>query len=249
MDASEEVIEKSGQGISPLTVPIPYYPAIKPECGTAFATVMLIYLETHYPAPQDSSHQKFQRVTSLPVRLDSERMCAELQVARRTLVLTLSILSTWFSGEAQRSRAHGASREFIKQNDERFRKDKFYSLTGPRNYRYPQTWILRRNIPLISATLRNANILNAITCAPLTTANVQSNIDAGKRVLTVNDMPGSAQIVAALERANVLAGDRRKVRYSRLKAGIEHGLVPESVIKRMVEKSVSSRDDNASDEE
>ena len=43
-------------------------------------------------------------------------------------------------------------------------------------------------------------------------------------------MPGNTRIIEFLERASLLGGDRRKVRYSRLRAAVANGLAPVSVL-------------------
>lgn len=241
----KEVIEKSERPKSTLTTPIPYYPALKIVTGTPLAAILMVYLEVHYPAPQDSSNQRLQRVTSLPVTLDSERICADLQVNRRTLVFTLSILSVWFSGEAQRMRAHGASREFIQPEHNTHPKIKPYSVTGSRVFVRPFVIQLRRNMPRVQALLSAANLVISTPINELALKVHPENCAASAPVFSPKLQPETSRIVELLERASVLAGDRRKVRYTRLRGAIEGGIVSPEVIKRISRKSVRSQDGDA----
>jgi hypothetical protein len=244
MSASGELIEKPVRPKSTLTQPIPYYPNLKNHVGGLTAAILMIYLESHYPAPQDPIKRGFDRISSLPVRLDSERICTDLQFNRRTLVITLSEISRWFPSEAARARAHGASREFIEPRHTRYGTLKPYSIAGPKNFRAPIRFNLRRNIPLMQAYMKSTTVSDSITS---TQTSHREERGSSAPILTVSGLPNSGRIVELLERANVLAGDRRSVRYERLRAGVERGLVGKDAIKVKRKKSVSSQAADASD--
>jgi hypothetical protein len=247
MSASGELIEKSARPKSTLTEPIPYYPGLKDETGTIIGAILVSYLEKYHPAPQDTSPQRFQRVSSLPIRLSDERIMADLHIARKTLVVILSEIAVWYPSESRRSRAHGASREFIEPRHSRFRKIKLYSAVGIRQHTLPFAFDLRRNILLVDQAMKNA-----LSSFDSTRDSTRDKYDIGRDrapapLYPPSKLPTNPRVVELLERASVLAGDRRAVRYTRLRKAIEGGIVPEGVVKRIAGKSVSSRVDRASD--
>jgi hypothetical protein len=209
--------------------PLPYFPNLHRCIHGVTASLLLTYLEIHHPAPRDTSNQRYQRVTSLPVTLNLDAVAADLQVSRRTLCVNLSVLCTWWPTEMARLRAARCCREFLNPDHTRYGRSKFYSATGSKTWR-PGTIIqLRRNFKSLSMLLRDAGIAALAVPVPALAIPVptlaENGVSASARISLF-----SRKIIEKLELANALGGDQRKVRYDRLRAGIERGLVPASVL-------------------
>jgi len=247
--------------------PLPYFPNLHRCIHGVTASLVLTYLEIHHPAPRDTSNQRYQRVTSLPVTLNLDAVAADLQVSRRTLNVNLSVLCTWWPTEKARWLAARACREFLNPDHSRYGRWKFYSATGSKTWR-PGTIIqLRRNFRHLNLLLRDAGIATLAVPVPtiaipvpmlaengisasaayasckkesLADILLRASVLSGDRtvpasasyapVFSARDMPANARVIELLERANVLAGDWRKTRYSRLRAAVANGLAPASVL-------------------
>ena len=132
--------------------PIPYYPNLHRQLHSLSASILVAYLEIHHPPPQDANGQP----TDGPVRLELDRASDDLQVSRRTLYVTLAILSVFWKTEEARARGARARREFIQPDHIRLPQAKLYSVTGSKSFWPGSIWGLRRNFPLLAYTLQQA---------------------------------------------------------------------------------------------
>src|ERR1039458_2508270 len=89
--------------------PPPYFPNLHRRIRSVTASLVLTYLEIHHPAPPDPCGG----LSRAPVTLDLDAVAADLQVTRRTLLVNLSILGTWWPTELARCSAARAGREFL----------------------------------------------------------------------------------------------------------------------------------------
>ena len=95
----------SSSGLAPL----PYHPNLKRELQSVTGALLLAYLEIHHPAPRDPNGA----ILNTPVTLDLDAVAADLGVSRRTLCISLSILSAWWPTEEARGRAARSGLEFF----------------------------------------------------------------------------------------------------------------------------------------
>lgn len=213
---------------------VPYYPNLKLAFDRIASCLVFTYLEIHYPAPQDTQG----RTSSLPVTVDVETVCRDLKMNRRTLRFALIPLCTLYREEAKRWSAARSAREFFNHRHSRLGKIKPFScVTDNRSLDRTHTLTIRRNNPFIAKILADAAItrlsdmqLITQTLAPTqpdaTSANKYPEITARR-----NDLGGLTESLAEiLLRASALAGDRRKIRYPRLRKAVESGLEDASVL-------------------
>ena len=193
-------------------VPLPYYPNLKIELRTLAAVLIFTYFEFH------SDSETFH----------TDQICADLMVSRRTLGLNLPYLSTCYLSEEERRRSARAGREFIEENHTLASRIKPYSLVGSKGWSRPHSLTIRRNQPTIDAILRKCRINSLTPVAPLSEKIYPAKCDACNLVSTPLKRESLADIML---RASVLSGDRRTVRYDRLRAGIERGVVGAESIK------------------
>jgi hypothetical protein len=203
--------------------PVPYYPKLKLALKSVTASILLMYLETHYPAPPAVPG----RLSSPPVTIDLDQVAQDLQLSRRTLRLCLSQIGVWMRSEEQRFRAHRAGREFIQPEHTRYGTRKPYSIVG-RNADTPGIRLqLRRYRPCIDFMLKSAGVNLPDYDLPVSTGPDPRTIIA---TVAPSALPSNARIAELLERASVLGGDRR-TRYQRLRAAIANGLESPQVLR------------------
>lgn len=198
--------------------PLPAYPNLKRILRAWAATLLMTYLERHLPAPQDSPDS--------PLTLDCDTVCEALQTDRRTLVTTLAVLCSRFRYEEERSRAQRAGREFT-TNHTRFGSIKPYSIVGSTTQTPGVTLQLRRNFAFIEALRKQAGINSFLEDpAPMKfqTCQIEPMGDHGQTA------PLSASIQQLLK-DSLVAGDRRSVRYPRLRKAVSEGLAKPEVLK------------------
>ena len=134
--------------------------------------------------------------------------------------------------EEQRFRAHRAGREFLQPGHTRYGTTKPYSFVG-RNADTPGTRLqLRRNKPYLDFLLKSAGMKVDRSDRPEpAVATVQMDVTpVFAPLFAPSSIPANARVVELLERASVLAGDRRHVRYQRLRWAIANGLESPQVL-------------------
>ena len=189
--------------------PLPYFPNLHRCIHGGTASLLLTYLEIHHPAPRDTSNQRYQRVTSLPVTLNLDAVAADLQVSRRTLCVSLSVLCTWWPTEMARLRAARACREFLNPDHTRYGRWKFYSATGSKTWR-PGTIIqLRRNFASLTNLLRDAGIATLAVPVPTIAIPVPKLAENGVSASAAYASCKKESLADILLRTSVLWGDRR----------------------------------------
>lgn len=228
--------------VSPSALPpLPYYPNLKAAFRSVTACILFTYLEIHYPTPRDSSGA----VLREPVTLHLDKISEDLQVSRRTLFTALCVLAARWRSDNARLLAARAGREFLNPDHSINGKTKPYSIRGAISY-IPHTIVqLRRNFRVISSMLRKAGI-SSLAQEEFSSVDHFENLAAGIiSASTAQDLPKKESLSEILMRASVLGGDRRKVRYSRLRAAVEAGLEPASVLKvcRNAGKHLSESED------
>src|SRR5271163_2928679 len=142
--------------------PLPYFPNLHRCIHGVTASLVLTYLEIHHPAPRDSNGT----ILTTPVTLNLDAVAADLQVSRRTLNVSLSVLCTWWPTEIARLRAARACREFLNPDHSRYGRWKFYSATGPKTWRPGTVIQLRRNFGHLSRLLQDAGIATLAVPVP-----------------------------------------------------------------------------------
>ena len=208
---------------------IPFYPNLKKSFERVTSCIVFTYLEMHHAAPQDT----LGRISSLPVTVSVEAVCGDLQVTRRTLALALFPLSTLYTSEASRWSAARAAREFIQPNHSRLGRIKPYSIVSANKLAHSHELVLRRNLPLIRTISQKAGMAQGFphVFAP-TPPNRQANAEECRKMAvtqpTLHQAPKS--LAEILLRASVLAGDRRSLRYPRLRRAVASGLEDASVL-------------------
>ena len=224
--------------------PIAYYPNLKLVFHNVTACVVFTYLETHHAAPQDDPR----RVSSLPVTVNVDQICRDLQVTRRTLALALFPLCTLYPSEASRWSAARAAREFIQPNHSRLGRFKPYSIVSANKLAHSHELVLRRNVPLIRTIGQNAGMtqgfphhLDPSPSSQQTEAQECCKMGVAQAALlrtpeSLAEIPARVSqlgesLAEILMRASVLGGDRRKVRYPRLRKAVEAGLEDASILK------------------
>jgi hypothetical protein len=208
-------------------LPLPYYPNLKAALRSVTASLVFTYLEIHHPTPQDSSGT-FLR---LPVTLHLDKISEDLQISRRTLFTALCVLAARWRSDAARLRAARAGREFLNPDHSVTGKIKPYSITGAIGY-IPHTVVyLRRNFTTISFILRKAGISSLAQEEFSGIDRFEKLADATVSASTASILAQKETLAEILLRASVLSGDRRKLRYPRLRAAVEAGLEPASVLK------------------
>ena len=209
---------------------VPYYPNLKLAFDRIASCLVFTYLEIHYPAPQDTQG----RTSSLPVTVDVETVCRDLQTTRRTLALALFPISVLYRDEARRWSSARSAREFLHRSAKRHGVHKVYSVVAEQTFDTVTHFILRRNAPFLAATLAKCGISALCNLEPDTPAFTQTRktlITDEKMTSARNDLGGLTESLAQiLLRASALAGDRRKIRYPRLRKAVESGLEDASVL-------------------
>jgi hypothetical protein len=162
--------------------PLPYFPNLKGQLRGVTASLVLTYLETHHPAPRGPNGA----ILTTPVTLNLDAVAADLQVTRRTLLVTLSVLCAWWPTEEARCRAARASREFLNPDHIRYGPWKYYSVTGSKTWR-PGTIIqLRRNFAYLTWLLRQAGIATLTVPIPVIALPVPASTENGVSASTAH---------------------------------------------------------------
>ena len=162
--------------------PLPYFPTLKCQLRGVTASLVLTYLEIHHPPPQDS----IGAILTTPVTLNLDAVATDLQVSRRTLLVTLSVLCAWWPTEEARCRAARASREFLNPDHIRYGPWKYYSVTGSKTWR-PGTIIqLRRNFAYLTWLLRQAGIATLTVPIPVIALPVPASTENGVSASTAH---------------------------------------------------------------
>ena len=225
MNDRKTIDERPAVQREPSTIPpVPYHPNLKLALNSVTASILLTYLETHHPAPPAAPG----RLSSLPVIIDLDQVAQDLQVSRRTLRLTLSQLGVWVRSEDQRWRAHRAGREFLQPGHTRYGTTKPYSFVGRNADTRGIRLELRRNRRYLDFLLKSAGVNVPHYDWPVSTGPNLRTIIAP---VAPSALPSNARVVELLERASVLAGDRRRTRYQRLRAAIANGLESPQVLR------------------
>ena len=206
---------------------LPYFPALKGQLRGVTASLVLTYLEIHHPAPQDS----IGAILTTPVTLNLDAVATDLHVSRRTLLVTLSVLCAWWPTEEARCRAARADREFLNPDHTRYGQWKFYSATGSKTWRPGTIVRLRRNFAYLNWLLRQAGIATLTVPIPAIALPVPAMGETGVSASTAHCQQQKISIADIVLRASMLSEDRRKTRYSRLRAAVETGLAPASVLR------------------
>ena len=242
--------------------PLPYFPNLHRCIHGVTASLVLTYLEIHHPAPRDSNGT----ILTIPLTLSLDTVAADLQVSRRTLCVSLSVICTWWPTERARLRAACASREFLNRDHSRCGQWKFYSATGPKTWRQGTIIQLRRDFRHLSMLIQDAGIATLAVPVPAIAIPVPTLAENGVSasaayasckkesladillrasvlwgigpfsvcflcaVFSPKDVPANARVIELLERASALGGDRRRVRYTRLRAAVANGQAPASVL-------------------
>jgi hypothetical protein len=196
--------------------PLPYFPNLKGQLRGVTASLVLTYLETHHPAPRGPNGA----ILTTPVTLNLDAVAADLQVTRRTLLVTLSVLCAWWPTEEARSRAASAGREFINPDHTRYGRLKFYSATGSKTWR-PGTIIqIRRNFAHLTWLLRQAGIATLTVPSPAIALPVPKLAENGDSAPTAHSPAQKESLSEILLRTSALAWDRRSTRYPRLREAV-----------------------------
>jgi hypothetical protein len=136
---------------------LPYHPRLSKVLGGATLALVVTYLEIHHRTPIDNSEASTGRSNG-PVHVSCDAMCTALGVNRRTLMIALYNLCTWWRSDQERSAASRAGREFLNPNHSFRGKVKPYSIIGSKQYTTSQTLAFHRNPPRISQIIRQAGI-------------------------------------------------------------------------------------------
>jgi hypothetical protein len=203
--------------------PLAYYPQLKAAIKTLTGCILLTYLETHHPAPQD----QYDRRSSLPVTIDLDQLAGAVRIHRRTLSHHLGQLSCWYLNESIRWAAARSAREFTAPKHSFVGRFRFYSLVGSKAQDRPVALQLRRNLPLIAETLSTCGVTDMrATCEPFTCRAIDLSSEAAARPSFATNS-GLAEV---LLRGSQLSLDRRSLRYPRLRAAVDSKLLDKSVL-------------------
>lgn len=228
--------------------PLPAYPNLKRILRSWTATLILTYVETHHPPTRDAAG----RFTDPPIRISLDELSQAIQTGRRTLFTALCVLCSRFKTEEDRVRAARAAREFFNTAHTTNGTIKHYSMVGPSSHRPGTVVRLRRNHRLIAQTLQMARLDAITTLSPAVTLNttfstssayythaeadrsigqLPENHDGPASIPSLPKESQNSRLIEALLSRSVLSGDRRSVRYPRLRKAVEGGLEGEEVLK------------------
>lgn len=200
---------------------VPYFPQLKPIAGSILGALVICYLETRHPAPQDSSPRR----TSLPVEVDFDQMAAELGVGRRTLGLALMQMGRWYSSEVKRLSAARSGREFLANERTQYRKLTFYAYVCPNHFSTPRnklgTIVVRRNSQHLAQLLQSCGLPDLANRGTVILPRPALEAITSAAVSRSSLPPTLAEI---LLRNVPLVQDRRATRYSRLRKAQDEGL-------------------------
>jgi len=198
--------------------------------GGVTISLVVVYLEIHHKAKSDDSERPA-GLKSTPVCVDCDQACRDLGISRRTLLVSLCCISTWWKSEEERSRAARAGREFLNPDHSRYGRLKFYSATGSKTWR-PGTIIqLRRNFAHIENLLQNAGIATLAVQVHPPQIPFPKLTDNAISAPTAHTPAQKESLSEILLRALVLSGDRRSTRYLRRRVAEGTGLPPASALR------------------
>jgi hypothetical protein len=213
--------------------PVPFYPNLKRIVPNVTCALLVTYFEMRFPAPEYDPG----RISSLPVVVSVDTVSHELAISRRTLGLSLYAIARVYKEEAERWRCARAYREFIQQHHRKKGTRKLYSIVCDYNLERAHTFILRRNIPLLRAAFANCGI-SASSLAETAQAWSDPGVNqdcVAHELAKVGVAPAlissPATLVDLLLEASQLSGDRRKLRYPRLRRAVKAGLESPNVLK------------------
>jgi hypothetical protein len=207
--------------------PLPYFPNLHRHIRGVTASLVLTYLEIHHPAPRGLNGA----ILTTAVTLNLDAVAADLQVSRRTLLVTLSVLCAWWLTEEAQCRAARASREFLNPDHARYGQWKFYSATGSKTWR-PGTIIqLRRNFAHLTWLLQQAGIATLAVPVPAIAFPVPAPTESGVSASSAHAQQQEMSIAEIVLRTSALSGDRRSTRHPRLGAAVGAGPLPASALK------------------
>ena len=196
---------------SPLTAPLPFFPALGKLLSGVTLSILVCYLEIHHPAPA-SDFQSFTGQRNPPIMLDCDIAAAELGVSRRTLHLALCSLGAWYRTEGERERSSRAGREFLNPVHTQHGKIKMYSMTGSKAWHTARTIAIRRNIP---------QILRIFSSAGLSVSSTSSTFEFPEIDQTSAIEQVAHSLPSILESVCGIGGDRRSTRWERWRKGRE----------------------------
>jgi hypothetical protein len=180
---------------------LPYHPRLSKTLGGATLALVVTYLEIHHPTPNDTSEAPTGR-SNAPIFVSCDAMCLALGVNRRTLMIALYNLCTWWRSDQERSAASRSGREFLNPEHTRYGKVKPYSIVGRKSFTLPQSFHFYRNPPRLyqiltqsaldsidQPTLKLANnyTLESATSASEDTARVMATIVEKAMMISVRN--------------------------------------------------------------
>jgi hypothetical protein len=124
---------------------VPYFPNLRREIPFTSSCLVVTYLEIHHKGS-----------TGLPVTLNVDLVCQDLQMSRRTLANAVFPLATLFRTEAKRWAAARSAREFSSPRYSRFLRTKPYSLVCDAFLPLASILVLRRNPRILTPMLTKA---------------------------------------------------------------------------------------------
>lgn len=227
---------------STLDLMIPYYPELKKTIRNLTSVLLLTYIEIHHPALQDPEERR-PIAASLPVEVWTDELTAVLGIHRRTLIIALSAISTWFSTDFERLLARRSGREFLVRRHTQHPPYKLYAVVGPRNQTKDSKLTVYRNRQLLAATLTECGFptfppdLQLMPARPSTT-------DFKEFHATLPPVPALIDNLVNLQaRISGLGGDRRTTRYERLRNAIKAGIAKPSALSRAKKSGQTSQGD------
>lgn len=217
---------------APSPIPcLPYFPVLRPELGSTPAVLLFTYLEIYFPTPQDPEIPLRGRSFAFNLGVAG----ADLQLSRRTLRTAFYLLSSWFETEDSRFAAARAAREFLPQRRNYYLRQSLYSVVGPKSLHTDVTYSVRRNHHAIQDLVRIHAIPTIARCelqALPYFENVVHHTIERARLLRSSPLVAQKKALAdILTSPSVLSGDRRRVRYGRLREAVERGLAGEEALK------------------
>ena len=188
-------------------VAIPYWPNLHRQLHSLASCLMVAYLEIHHPAPLDAAGH----CTNAPVIVSAGQIATDIQSSRRTLLLTLSLISVFWKDETARARGARVNREFINLDHHRFGTTKPYSITGSKSPAPNVVWSIRRNWPYLNHMLHTAGIFSLT--AGLTSTS--PDCDAGRDPSCSAQLEPVKSLSELILEHSCLGGDGRRTRPER----------------------------------
>lgn len=218
---------------APSPIPcLPYFPNLRRALGSDAATVLFTYLETYFPTPQDDELTPI-RSRTFEIHLQSASIA--IQQSRRTLRVAFSVIAKWFDSEDDRFTAARVAREFLIQRFNSPARTVFFSVVGPRSFLGDAIISVRRNHHAVADLVRRFNLpaFDPAYRQGLPPALIlPSHVEERARLLRSASMISNKKELAdILISPSVLSGDRRRVRYGRLREAVERGLAGEEALK------------------